>query len=126
MKNLVNIFDESIPQHCAFCKGTVYSGREIAGSTHPLDPAWHDDGDFGCNENPTNTDEGVGDHVVLNYDVIIALRKQNLIGLINSTLKNHDTFRGLSKEEVTQEILNDFSNHPEWILPEIYSASQVA
>lgn len=47
---------------CLWCGQWVVVGRDIAGSTDPQDPAWHIDGDFGCDESPETNEEGVGDH----------------------------------------------------------------
>ena len=47
---------------CIWCQQWVESGRDIAGSTNPRDPAWHVDGDFGCDESPETSDDGCGDH----------------------------------------------------------------
>ena len=57
---------------CLWCGEYVESGRDIAGSTNPLDPAWHNDGDFGCDNSPQATFEGCGNHA-RPYDLAIIL-----------------------------------------------------
>lgn len=47
---------------CLWCGQWVEQGREIAGATNPYDPAWHNDGDFGCDESPESNDDGCGSH----------------------------------------------------------------
>ena len=50
------------PGYCLWCGEYVEVGREEAGSTDPLDPAWQCDGNFGCDASPETSDEGCGDH----------------------------------------------------------------
>ena len=51
------------PGECLWCGEYVESQRDLAGATCPLDPAWAtEDGDFGCDESPETTDDGVGSH----------------------------------------------------------------
>lgn len=50
------------PGFCLWCQQYVDVGRDIAGSTDPLDPAWHVDGDFGCPSAPDTDDDGTGGH----------------------------------------------------------------
>lgn len=47
---------------CLWCGRWVEEGRRLAGATNPHDPAWHANGDFGCDETPESNSEGCGDH----------------------------------------------------------------
>ncbi len=63
------------PGPCLWCEEYVESGRDIAGSTNPLDPAWHNDGDFGCDDAPEATNDACGNHA-RPYDLAIILLKK--------------------------------------------------
>lgn len=60
---------------CLFCHRWVEEGRDMAGCTDPLDPAWQVNGDFGCDRSPITNEEGTGDHV-RPYDVALMLIRQ--------------------------------------------------
>jgi hypothetical protein len=50
------------PGPCLWCGEWVETGRRMSGATDPLDPAWQNDGDFGCDKAPNADDEECGDH----------------------------------------------------------------
>jgi hypothetical protein len=50
------------PGECLWCHQWVEVGREEAGSTNPYDPAWNNEGDFGCDSAPESNEEGCADH----------------------------------------------------------------
>lgn len=65
VRPLMNARGEVVPMTpgpCLWCGRWVEIGREEAGSTNPYDPAWCEDGDYGCDDSPESNDEGVGDH----------------------------------------------------------------
>ncbi len=64
------------PGPCLGCKRWVETGRRLSGATDPLDPAWHDDGDFGCDKAPMTSDEGTGDHARA-WDLVLAVLRRN-------------------------------------------------
>lgn len=43
---------QATPGPCLWCGTHVELGRIESGATGRFDPAWHDDGDFGCDESP--------------------------------------------------------------------------
>lgn len=63
---LVGIYRGEAPTTgtCLFCNRYVEDGREESGYTgNGTD--WMDDGDFGCSDNPINSEDGTGGHWTL-------------------------------------------------------------
>lgn len=52
-----------------YCGRWVEEGRDIAGAQRPLDPCWHENGDFGCDSSPWAPEDSCGDHI-RPFDVI--------------------------------------------------------
>ena len=58
--------ERPITDTCLFCDEVVADGREESGYTG-LGTDWQADGDYGCDGNPLNDEEGTGGHWTL-YD----------------------------------------------------------
>ena len=50
--------------YCHWCDQYLVDGKEESGYTGP-GPDWCADGDYGCDQSPETTEEGVGPHMTL-------------------------------------------------------------
>lgn len=48
---------------CVFCRRALYDGKIESGFSGEGEDPVTSDGDFGCNSNPINDDEGTGPHL---------------------------------------------------------------
>lgn len=115
-----NTLVASTPKHapgpCIWCGQWVEDGREISGATDPNDPAWHDDGDFGCEGNPLTGDDGVGGHArisdvrrwylerIASPDLFLALESIEAGGDPESSRIAGDAIRSARKEIRTCQV----------------------
>ena len=64
------------PGLCLWCGRWVETGRRMSGATNPMDPAWQDEGDFGCDLSPMTNEEGTGGHS-RPWDLALAILAEN-------------------------------------------------
>lgn len=74
------------PGPCLWCGQWVTEGRDEAGATRGIDPCWNVDGDFGCDESPESSDEGVGDHA-RPYDLAVRISAGRLFHLLTGGIE---------------------------------------